>query len=568
MRPAARPQALLRLAALLLVLPHVLSRALASTAEVLPLGGSHWIVSGPNVSNISATVPGQVHTDLLDAGLIDEPFYGAGDATLEWVAMSDWDYEASFTVPPSMMQRQHVQLVSLGIDTVADIFINNKHVFFTDNMFHRVRLDVKRFLSAGKNAIRVHFSSKPREANRRAAACDNTTSIICPAGTKNPCQHPYDNVNYLRTEPCSFSWDWGPAFAPVGLWRQVYLQGFDSAVVRDITVVTTPRAAAPRDNAEEGVTIPRWGKRYDSTHPDAADRFHDDDTSESAVIARAFRRTDRELDLTTWDIEATVFLDAGVSDVTDPAASAVNADSEVSGQVWVSVNTEPPATVAVPVVVGGAAGSEVRVPITIKGLKADAWYPNEFGSQPLYILSAKFVPGSSEPRAPEQDAAQMVPPDPFEVPYPLSENAIKGADGSNSVRFGFRKVELIQKPLPGGKSFYFSVNGVPVPVKGSNWIPADAFESRVSRDIVGTTRLDKLFVALKTSHQNMIRNWGGGIYQRDSFYDLADESGILIWEDLMWACAQYAVTPEYLASAAKEVQDNVRRMQSHPSIAL
>ena len=63
--------------------------------------------------------------------------------------MGDWDYEASFTVPPSMMQRQHVQLVSLGIDTVADIFINNKHVFFTDNMFHRVRLDVKRFLSAG-----------------------------------------------------------------------------------------------------------------------------------------------------------------------------------------------------------------------------------------------------------------------------------------------------------------------------------------------------------------------------------------------------------------------------------
>ena len=62
---------------------------------------------------------------------------------------------------------------------------------------------------------------------------------------------------------------------------------------------------------------------------------------------------------------------------------------------------------------------------------------------------------------------------------------------------------------------------MPVPVKGSNWIPADAFESRVSRDKVGTTRLDKLFVSLKTSHQNMIRNWGGGIYQRESFYDLA-----------------------------------------------
>ena len=164
--------------------------------------------------------------------------------------------------------------------------------------------------------MRVRFSSKPHEANRRAAACDNATAVICPAGKKNPCQHPYDNVNYLRTEPCSFSWDWGPAFAPVGLWRPLYLQGYDSAVVRDITVVTTPQAAISQEDAEEeGVTIPRWGKRYGATqHPDAADEFDANDTSDSAVIARAFRRTDRELDLTTWDIEAIVYLDAGASD--------------------------------------------------------------------------------------------------------------------------------------------------------------------------------------------------------------------------------------------------------------
>ncbi len=544
-----------------------------AAAEVVSLCGDIWTVSGAsNVSNISATVPGQVHTDLLAAGLIDEPFYGVGDATLEWVAMSDWDYRASFAVPSSMLARQHVQLISLGIDTVADIFINDQHVFFTDNMFHRVRLDVKRFLTAGKNDIRVHFSSKPREANRRAAACDNTTSVICPAGKKNPCQHPYDNVNYLRTEPCSFSWDWGPAFAPVGLWRPLYLQGYDSAVVRDITVVTTPQAAISQEDAEEeGVTIPRWGKRYGAAqHPDAADEFDANDTSDSAVIARAFRRTDRELDLTTWDIEAIVYLDAGVSDVTDPASSAAALNPEVSGQVRLSVNTTPPTTVAVPAVVGGAAGSEVRVPITIKAVKAAAWFPNEFGTQPLYILSAKFVPDDSAPSSGSRDQQERhdASPEPFIVQYPLTDDAIKGGDGSNSVRFGFRTVELVQKPLPGGRSFYFSVNGVPIPVKGSNWIPADAFESRVSRDVVGTTRLDKLFVSLKTSHQNMIRNWGGGIYQRDSFYDLADENGILIWEDLMWACAQYAITPDYLASAAKEVQDNVRRMQSHPSIAL
>ena len=111
-----------------------------------------------------------------------------------------------------------------------------------------------------------------------------------------------------------------------------------------------------------------------------------------------------------------------------------------------------------------------------------------------------------------------------------------------SVRVGFRTVELVQNPLPGGRSYFFKVTGVPIPVKGSNWIPADAFESRVSRNDAGTTRLEPLFWALAggpfssltsltsltnltlwalaDSHQNMIRNWGGGIYQRDSFYDL------------------------------------------------
>lgn len=81
-------------------------------------------------------------------------------------------------------------------------------------------------------------------------------------------------------------------------------------------------------------------------------------------------------------------------------------------------------------------------------------------------------------------------------------------------------------------------------------IPADAFESRISRNDPGTTRLEPIFWALRDSHQNMIRNWGGGIYQRDSFYDLADENGIMIWEDLMFACAAYAIPPEFLESAA------------------
>lgn len=178
-------------------------------------------------------------------------------------------------------------------------------------------------------------------------------------------------------------------------------------------------------------------------------------------------------------------------------------------------------TQSVPVVI--ATGTEQRVTLNLSAVTGEAlaWYPNGFGDQPLHIVSAKFVTLSAAALPTQADPA------PFVVPYPLGDNVIKGADGTLSVRTGFRTVELVQDALPGGKSYFFRINGVPIPVKGSNWIPADAFESRVSRNTPGTTRLEPLFVALRNSHQNMIRNWGGGIYQRDSYYDLADEHGII-----------------------------------------
>ena len=130
------------------------------------------------------------------------------------------------------MSNEVVQLVSMGIDTVATIDINGQSVFDTDNMFHRIRLNAKPYLKSGSNTIVVKFKSKVLEAAANAASCNTDTSIICPSGYRPPVQHGFDNQNYLRTEPSSFSWDWGPGFAPVGLWRSNL--GVRSAVVRDI----------------------------------------------------------------------------------------------------------------------------------------------------------------------------------------------------------------------------------------------------------------------------------------------------------------------------------------------
>lgn len=102
---------------------------------------------------------------------------------------------------------------------------------------------------------------------------------------------------------------------------------------------------------------------------------------------------------------------------------------------------------------------------------------------------------------------------------------------------GFRTVELVQEsygPKINGTSFYFRINSQPIFVKGSNWIPPDAFQERVTDE-----RLERLLMSAKIAGINMLRVWGGGIYERDSFYEMADRLGIMLWHDFMFACSLY-----------------------------
>jgi len=140
------------------------------------------------------------------------------------------------------------------------------------------------------------------------------------------------------------------------------------------------------------------------------------------------------------------------------------------------------------------------VSLLIPNKDVQRWWPNGHGDQPLYTLSV-------------YNRDQLI--------------------GSRVI--GFRTVELAQHgygPNINGTSFYFVINGHPIFVKGSNWIPPDAFQERVSDE-----RLERLLLSAKLANMNMLRVWGGGIYERDSFYDLADRLGIMLWHDFMFACS-------------------------------
>ncbi|GAB3020693.1 beta-mannosidase [Bowmanella dokdonensis] len=128
---------------------------------------------------------------------------------------------------------------------------------------------------------------------------------------------------------------------------------------------------------------------------------------------------------------------------------------------------------------------------------------------------------------------------------------------------GLRTLEVVNQPDEMGVSFYLKVNGHPIFMKGANYIPSDSFIHRVDAG-----RLEREFDAVQAANMNMLRVWGGGVYQDDYFYDLADKKGILIWQDFMFACTLYPADAAFLDNVRQEAEFNIRRLRNHPCLAL
>lgn len=141
-----------------------------------------------------------------------------------------------------------------------------------------------------------------------------------------------------------------------------------------------------------------------------------------------------------------------------------------------------------------------------------------------------------------------------------SEN---GAVDKKSVRTGIRSLEVVRQKDSLGISMYVKLNGIPVFMKGADYIPQDNFQNRVSFE-----RYKHMIKSARDANMNMLRLWGGGIFEDDTFYELCDEYGILIWHDFMFACGMYPADSHYLENVKQEIVDNVKRIRNHPSLAL
>jgi beta-mannosidase len=426
-----------------------------------------------------AVVPGCIHTDMMASEVIPDPFVGDNEQKVGWVAETDWIYKRDFQPDADLLACERVFLQCDGLDTLANIRINETEVARTDNMHRRYEFDVTEALRPGVNTIEVQFDSPVEWVQSMIAVAP---LVISPSDS-------IPGSPLLRKAMYQWGWDWAPKLPTSGIWRSIRLVGHSIGGIADVSV----------------------------------HQLHGRTRVELSVRA-AIERLSTNAELTVR------------ARLTSP-----------NGTILEESETVP------------ADSSEALLDFLIDD--PELWWPNGYGAQPLYILDVYLIPSlpANSSRPPSH---QSPGPNPIALSRPGERRAVSKGHNS-SFRLGLRTIELVREPDEWGRSFFFRVNGVPIFCKGANWVPADQFPSRVSED-----RYRDLISSAALANMNMLRVWGGGIYEDDTFYRLCDEHGILVWQDFMFACAFYPSDDRFLDNIRQEAIDNIRRVRHHACLAL
>ncbi|XP_045532778.1 beta-mannosidase [Pieris brassicae] len=429
-----------------------------------------WTVQNENKSiSIPATVPGGIYSDLQKEGIISDILHGFNDVLTRWVAYDTWTYKSRFQLNSEHLNYISSDLILEGVDTISFLEVNGIPIGLTNNMFVKYVFDIRQYIKEGENELIVNFIS-PIDAAKERSRKHFTAPDCVPEEYHGEC-HP----NQLRKMQASFSWDWGPAFPSVGLWKNVSIVFHNGALIRSVTTHT----------------------HRDKSH---------------------------------WYLRIIASLN-GIKNIRGYLSAKLSIDADQSLTIGKHLNIS-----------SVERGTEVELNMTISANVVSLWWPNGYGEHPLYDLKISLTNEENE----------------------LSQKKLK---------IGFRTVELVEADAStilgnttGGQglTFFFKVNGYPIFMKGSNWIPAHILPE------VGTDEktVDYLLESARDAHMAMLRVWGGGVYESDYFYQRCDELGILIWQDFLFACAMYPTDKEFLDTVKLEIEQNVQRLQHHASIAV
>ncbi|MCL2560866.1 MAG: glycoside hydrolase family 2 protein [Rikenellaceae bacterium] len=409
-----------------------------------------------------ATVPGVVHTDLMANGIIEDPFMRLGERAVQWVDKEDWIYRTTFDMDAATFDMENITLIFKGLDTYADVTLNDSLIVNADNMFREWSADVKGLLKPTGNELQIHFHSPIRIAMPMWEA--TPWREIIESGNDQSAQGGLFNRRvgvFTRKAGYHYGWDWGPRLVTSGIWRPVVLEAWNDALIDNV--------------------------------------FYQQ-------LSVNERRADVQVTVTT--------------NVTQ---------SIPNGEIIITNRTDGRRVAHYR---GRLDKGENERTLTFTMNRPRLWWTNGLGEPHLYDFVVEVKAGDRTLDVHEQ-------------------------------KLGIRSLRLVIEEDKWGESHYFELNGVPVFMKGANYIPCDNFLPRVTDEIYERTIRDAV-----ESNYNMLRVWGGGIYENDIFYELCDRYGILVWQDFMFACALYPFEGEIVENIKEEARQNVRRLRNHTCLAL
>jgi beta-mannosidase len=368
-----------------------------------------------------------------------------------------------------------------GLDTFTSIEVCGQDVASTNNQFRQYYFDISTFLGSCSSTpmLSINFGSS---VNISADIANEPGQETWPNGVQGIFEFP--DRWFIRKEQSDFGWDWGPAFAPAGIWQPAYV-----------------------------VQLPESGIFVRNT---LLDIYREGQLNNLPPNQDAPWIVNASLDV-LGTIPTSATLNIQIMDINNSTVASGSLQNITSS------------------------GSTITGSIAVDGEACQLWWPHGLGPQNLYYFKISIVEGSQT----------------------LT---------SVTKRSGFRTIVLNMTPISDaqlaqgiapGNNWHFEINGHEFYVKGSNFIPPDAFWPRVTQE-----KMEQLFQSVVDGNQNMLRVWASGAYSPDFIYDIADEMGVLLWSEFEFGDALYPVAADFLENAREEADYNVRRVNHHPSLAL
>ena len=482
---------------------------------------------------IKAVVPGSVYTDLLRQGQMEDPFFKDNEDKALALMDNDFEYETEFDAPKDYLSCYDQILHFDGLDTIADIFLNGTKLGSTNNMHRMYEFNIKGIVKNKGNKLLVVFHSPTKyieEAQKKDY--EDGTSDAMPG------------FPHIRKTHSSFGWDWGAHLPDAGIYRPVYLIGTGSVRIESVQICqkhTIVRADLEKgadkkngvykvieDDKKNGIDKKRIRMKA------ASDAVNVKLSFKPELLVNSSDLSDLECTLAqlTYDVKVTgpdhkeykskqvkMFpsasrsLDAGKKLSMDALNLEIESFEKADGLVGVRVSAQKSL-------------DEIMIE------NANIWWPRGYGKQPLYDVEVTVY-----------EAGVVI--------------------DSWSKKIGLRTVDLNLKKGKNAEDFAIRVNGKSIFAMGADYIPEDHLLGRVNYE---TTR--SLLEKAAFANHNCIRVWGGGYYPEDWFYDICDELGLLVWQDMMFACAIYHLTKEFENNIKEEFRQNLRRLRHHASLGL